>query len=143
MVLLASALILGTALGATIGKRSTGPTPIGAVHTGQLTYFSPAVGACGFTNTETDMVVAVSHELWDKVQVGANPNTNPLCGKRLRLTGPLGSVDVSVADRCPAASCTLWNVDASRGAYLKIANEVDGRVPLNWQWLDTVPAAVA
>lgn len=143
MILLVLTVILGIALGATVGKRTDSPAAIGAVHTGQLTYFTPAVGACGFTNTEADMVAAISHELWDKVQVGANPNTNPLCGKRLRLTGPLGTVDVTVADRCPDSTCTLWNVDASKGAYLKIAQEKDGRVPLTWQWLDIVPAVVA
>ena len=42
----------------------------------------------------------------DKNQVGANPNTNTLCGKKIRArrvderTGKEASIDVTVIDRC-------------------------------------------
>lgn len=42
----------------------------------------------------------------DKNQVGANPNTNTLCGRKIRAhrvderTGKEASIDVTVIDRC-------------------------------------------
>jgi hypothetical protein len=71
-----------------------------------MTYYDPGMGSCGVTSSYNQDVVAVSHILYDAAQVGSNPNTNPLCGKRIRVTrfnestGQQQSVDLTVVDRC-------------------------------------------
>ena len=51
--------------------------------TGDLTYYTPGLGACGITSGESDAVVAVSH-----VEYGndPNPNNSPACGRQINIT---------------------------------------------------------
>ncbi|NJL34536.1 MAG: hypothetical protein HC893_12600 [Chloroflexaceae bacterium] len=53
-----------------------------------------------------------------------------LCGAYIEVTGPLASVVVRVVDRCP--ECAAGDVDLSREAFARIANPIDGRVPITW-----------
>lgn len=83
------------------------PLPNGAkVYSGDLTYYDPALGACGIDSTDNDAVVAVSHFTFDAIQTGSDPNQNPLCGRYIRAkrvnekTGHSVSIDVKVIDRC-------------------------------------------
>jgi hypothetical protein len=83
------------------------PLPNGAeTYTGDLTYYNPALGACGITSSDNDAVVAVSHYTFDAVQTGSDPNQNPLCNRKIRATrvnektGKSVSIDVTVIDRC-------------------------------------------
>ena len=52
------------------------------------------------------MLAKSVNSIGDKNQVGANPNNNPLCGKKIRArrvderTGREASIDVTVIDRC-------------------------------------------
>jgi hypothetical protein len=50
------------------------------------TYYATGLGACGITNTDTDYIAAVSHLMFDTWPGwnGANPNNNPICGKKIR-----------------------------------------------------------
>jgi hypothetical protein len=45
----------------------------------KATYYYTGLGSCGFTNTDDEYVVAISHLLMDPKNPG-NPNNNPLCG---------------------------------------------------------------
>ncbi|CUA74481.1 hypothetical protein RSOLAG22IIIB_11236 [Rhizoctonia solani] len=49
-------------------------------HVGDLTYYTPGLGACGRTNTPSDMIAAISHKLFDNYPGydGTNPNNNPV-----------------------------------------------------------------
>jgi hypothetical protein len=81
------------------------PLPDGAeTFTGDLTYYSPGLGACGISSTDNDDIVAISHFTFDAVQTGSNPNANPLCNRKLRAQreykGKTVSVDLTVVDRC-------------------------------------------
>lgn len=73
--------------------------------TGDLTYYNPALGACGLQSNDNSDIVAVSHFTFDAVQTGSDPNQNPLCGKKIRARrtredGKTVSVDLTVVDRC-------------------------------------------
>lgn len=88
-------------------KHQNLPLPGGAeAFTGDLTYYTPGLGACGVVSTNSDMIVSLSHFVYDKLTPGGNPNNNPLCGTKLRakrvneLTGEMTSVDLTVVDRC-------------------------------------------
>ena len=74
--------------------------------TGDLTYYSPGLGSCGVTSSDSDDICAVSHLLYDAESKGSNPNANPLCGRKIRATrfdeqvNAQRSVDLKVVDRC-------------------------------------------
>ncbi|CZR58226.1 related to B2-aldehyde-forming enzyme [Phialocephala subalpina] len=141
-------LILGLGLGLGLSHNSKKkaqnlplPSDTG-IFTGDLTYYSPGpgYGACGYENTSEDSICAVSHLLWDAVSTSSNPNNNPLCGKKIRITrydstkGGNSSVDVEVVDRC--VGCLATDLDLSLKMFTSLAEEADGRVVGSWAWLN-------
>ena len=73
--------------------------------TSAATYYYTGLGACGWNSKDTDLIAAVGHGLFDgyplvKVPLrvplfpshrlvpsgynGANPNNNPVCGKKIK-----------------------------------------------------------
>lgn len=81
------------------------PLPNGAqTYTGDLTYYAPALGACGVSSGDNDPIVAISHFTFDAAQKGSDPNQNPLCGRKVRAQrvneGKTVSLDLTVVDRC-------------------------------------------
>ncbi|GJC87596.1 papain inhibitor [Colletotrichum liriopes] len=133
-------LVLPLALGLGLSKRGGGkedlPLPTNQeVHTGDLTYYDVGLGACGQTHGDSDMIVSVSHYIWDEVQSGGNPNNNPLCGKKIRVRRDgEGSVDVTVVDRC--TGCEPTDLDLSPAVFERLADKDEGRVTGTWSWLD-------
>ena len=120
------------------------PLPSSAqTFTGDLTYYSPALGACGQTSGDDDHIVSVSHFLFDAESEGTNPNANPLCGLRLRAErfndqiGANRSVDLTVVDRC--VGCQPTDLDVSPGAFGQLADANQGRVRVTWAWLSPTP----
>jgi hypothetical protein len=82
--------------------------PSGTFH-GDMTYYGTGLGACGITSNDNQLVVALGHELYDRYNVGSNPNNNPLCGQQIRVTYQGHSVNLKVVDRCkfPVIEFTL------------------------------------
>lgn len=113
------------------------PTSNGGPYEGDLTYYNPALGACGYTNSASDMVCAISHILFDAASTGSNPNDNPLCGLKLRLRRNGKSVDVKIVDRC--VGCAETDLDVTEAVFKKLANLNQGRVPVEWSWLEKSP----
>ena len=136
-------LVLGLGLGFGLRHKSSKnlPLPGSGVQTVELTYYTPAQGACGWTNDESDLVVAVAHKLFDSAgEGGSNPNDNPLCGRKIRVQRDFvesgagrQSVDVEVVDRC--TGCEPTDLDLSPAAFKKLALESQGRVQGEWAWL--------
>ncbi len=81
----------------------------------RFTYYTPGLGACRITNSEADLVVALSYADLDPYTPAGNPNNNSLCGKKLRASYAGKSVDVTVEDRCP--SCAAGSLDLSPAAF--------------------------
>ncbi|RYP08741.1 hypothetical protein DL765_008698 [Monosporascus sp. GIB2] len=146
-------VVLPLAVGLGVGlsrRRSPANLPLpdngGGVFTGDLTYYDPGLGACGVVSGGGDAVCAVSHEVFDAAAkeegMAANPNANPLCGRRIRVTcGAAGagtggnrSVDVEVMDRC--VGCAPTDLDLSPSAFEQLAPRDSGRVVGSWAWLD-------
>lgn len=91
----------------TIHRSQNLPLPMNSdINQGDLTYYSPGLGACGKTSTDGDNICAVSRIIFDAVSRGSNPNTNPLCGLKIRATryyehlNEQRSLDLTVVDRC-------------------------------------------
>lgn len=138
--LLLLALVIGLAVGLSKKSKTQNlPLPNGAeTYTGDLTYYDPGLGACGIDSGSDDAVVAVSHITFDAVQKGSNPNTNPLCGKKIRAQrvneeGKTVSIDVTVVDRC--TGCKPTDIDVSPAMFKKMAHPDLGRVKTTWAWL--------
>ncbi|KAF1941226.1 hypothetical protein EJ02DRAFT_207153 [Clathrospora elynae] len=135
------ALIVGLAAGLTTRNNDNAiPFPNGAQTTnGDLTYYTPALGACGDTHGEDDAVVAISHYVFDPATPGTNPNMNSLCGRKIRAwrvderTGKYASIDVTVVDKC--MGCQANDLDVSPTMFKKLAAMDLGRVRVDWVWL--------
>lgn len=145
------ALIIGLAVGlsrkASASKAQDLPLPTnGGIFTGDLTYYSPGpgYGACGYQNTSTEAICAVSHYVWDAASTSADPNQNPLCGRHIRITrfdesvSANRSVDVEVVDRC--VGCKATDLDLSLAMFTSLADESLGRVVGSWavSWLRSI-----
>jgi len=151
LVLTASLLLLALILGLSIGlslrskKAQNLPLPSSSQHfTGDLTYYAPALGACGITSSSSDSIVAVSHILFDAVQTGSDPNANPLCGLKIRATrfkdgAGERSADLTVVDRC--TGCKVDDLDTTETVFGRLADVDQGRVTVTWAWLNPVPTA--
>lgn len=81
----------------------------------------------------------MSWRVFDAVQVGGNPNTNPLCGLKVwatrvrEETGKNVSVVATVVDRC--TGCKPNDLDFSPTLFNVLAAEGLGRVQMSWAWL--------
>ncbi|KAJ9132380.1 hypothetical protein NKR19_g9333 [Coniochaeta hoffmannii] len=138
------ALILGLSIGLTHRSNHPASLPLpsaAGIHTGDLTYYAPGLGACGWTSSPEDAIAAVSHLVFDAAGGGgSNPNANPLCGMSIRVERDQGggrgnkSVDVVVVDRC--VGCEATDLDLSPSAFGVLADEALGRVVASWAWLE-------
>ena len=122
----------GTASGADTGSGADQDPCEGAeLHVGEATFydFADGSGNCGFPATPDDLMVgAMNHS--DYAESAA-------CGACVRLTGPQGTIDVRVVDRCP--ECAPGDIDLSPEAFAMIAPLEQGRVDIEWRY---VPCAV-
>lgn len=106
----------------------------GATFTGDATYWEPAMGACGWTNTASEDVVAISQSVFDPKTPGGNPNNNPLCGQMVSIKCKDGStVQAKVVDRC--VGCASGDLDMTKTLFDKVTSFGDGRVGgMEWSW---------
>lgn len=88
------------------------------------------LGACGWTNTDTDLIVAISEQLF--YQMGSQSNGNPACGKYINVKNGDKSVKVKVTDCCPG--CSERSLDLSPAAFDKLADPSEGRINIKWSW---------
>ena len=82
----------------------------------------------------------MSHLVFDAAQSGSNPNANPLCGLKIRLRRNGASVDVTVVDRC--VGCKATDIDTTTSVFAKLAEIDQGRVTVDWAWLESSPVNV-
>lgn len=95
-----------------------------ATRTGQATYYTATgAGNCSYEATPDDLMVAAMNQV--------DYANSLICGAYVEITGPKGMVTVRIADRCP--ECPVGNIDLSQEAFARIANPVDGRVPITWR----------
>ncbi|KDQ18216.1 hypothetical protein BOTBODRAFT_171877 [Botryobasidium botryosum FD-172 SS1] len=102
-------------------------------NSGRATYFYPGLGACGKTNGNGDYIVAVSKLLYDSYPGHtANPNNNPVCGRKIKASYGGKSVTVTVADRCE--SCAFNDLDFSPTAFQQLQPLSVGLFTVSWDW---------
>ncbi|KAI8662986.1 hypothetical protein LRP88_07187 [Fusarium phalaenopsidis] len=91
---------------------------------GQATYYHPGLGACGGTNGDGDLIVAMSAALFDAQKP---------CGRSIKVKGAAGEVTVKVVDRCEG--CAYNDIDLSPTAFQKAIGDLGiGRTTTTWDW---------
>ncbi|KAK4066041.1 uncharacterized protein Triagg1_8350 [Trichoderma aggressivum f. europaeum] len=95
-----------------------------SAHSGSVTWYNTGLGACGNVNNDGELVVAVSHSLYDR--------EHP-CGRKIRVGYHDRSAVVTVVDRC--AGCAENDLDLSPAAFRAAIGELDiGRITATWDW---------
>jgi expansin (peptidoglycan-binding protein) len=104
---------------------TTEPPAQNPTFTGEGTYYFEADGGgnCMFDPTPGDLMVGAMNETQY-----ANAD---LCGAYVELTGPKGTITVRIVDRCP--ECQPGDIDLSTAAFDRIAERIQGRVPISWR----------
>jgi len=102
---------------------------------GDATYYGTGMGACGIVSNDNSMIAAASRLLFDSFPgATANPNLNPICGRKVRATYEGRSVEVEIVDRCEA--CAMHDLDFSPAAYDKLGAKELGRLHgMTWEWI--------
>ena len=107
----------------------------GKTYEGEATHYQPGLGSCGDNSDASEMVVAVSHSKYDAKAKSQNPNENPFCGKKVKVTYEGKSIEVKVVDRCPG--CSENDLDLSPSAFKKLAPLGKGRLKqVKWKMID-------
>ncbi|KAK0667484.1 RlpA-like double-psi beta-barrel-protein domain-containing protein-containing protein [Cercophora samala] len=100
---------------------------------GELTWYNAGLGACGNWNNDGELIVALNHHVFDPQTPNGNPNRNPLCNRKIRVSYGGKTVDVKVVDRCPG--CAAGDLDLSPAAFQRLAPLGAGRVTGDWWWI--------
>ncbi|MET0494588.1 MAG: expansin EXLX1 family cellulose-binding protein [Actinoplanes sp.] len=128
------AVVLAAAVGVTLLLQNSGSAcaapPSSAKHSGKATFYDLAGGQgnCSFAPPADDLYVALGKTEYS----GATS-----CGSYIDVTGPKGKVRVKVFDSCP--ECPVGHLDLSRTAFKKIADEVQGVVPITYKAVPNAP----
>lgn len=97
-------------------------------YNGQATFFSVGLGACGWTNSDSDFVVAIDSAMYSG---GSH------CGKQLSITNTkTGQTQSAQAvDECPTCSSN-GSLDMSPSLFsaLNNGNMDDGEFPISWSF---------
>ncbi|KAL7271394.1 hypothetical protein RUND412_005844 [Rhizina undulata] len=88
--------------------------------TGDGTFYYPGLGACGVTNTASDLIVATNIAHFE-------------CGKQIQITRNGVSVTATIQDLC--AGCSVDDVDMSPAVFTQLATEAEGRVSVTWKFV--------
>jgi hypothetical protein len=113
--------------GSSSGSDSSNPQS-GKTFTGEITYFTPGMGACGETSGEGDKMVAISQSLFDQYTPNGNPNKNPLCGKTLTIKGADGAEHkATIWDRC--VGCAMDDLDMPQEFFNEVTTPSGSSTP--------------
>ncbi|KAK3376889.1 RlpA-like double-psi beta-barrel-protein domain-containing protein-containing protein [Lasiosphaeria ovina] len=130
---LVTALLSVLQLAAAAPASSEGASSLTArSNSGEFTFYSPGLGACGITSTDSDLVVALAKGMFDAQTPNGNPNNNPLCGKKINASFQGKSVTVTIVDSCPG--CAGAGLDLSPTAFSQLADQTLGHVSGTWDF---------
>ncbi|EFQ29096.1 allergen Asp F7 [Colletotrichum graminicola] len=105
----------------------------GVLHSGDLTYYTVGMGACGEDDSGKDMtenIVAISH-----LVMGAQSNGNPYCGKKIKITVDGKSTTATVRDKC--MGCKADDIDVSEKCFLEVFDSLGvGRKTVEWSFIN-------
>ncbi|KAI8142394.1 RlpA-like double-psi beta-barrel-protein domain-containing protein-containing protein, partial [Fennellomyces sp. T-0311] len=98
---------------------------------GTATWFVPKdeggpYGACGPKEDSNSLIVALNHD-----QYGNMSAKSKWCGKKIRVEGEEGSIDVTINDACPG--CSHGSLDLTPRVFKAIIGDMNKGVgPITW-----------
>ncbi|KAK7750826.1 hypothetical protein SLS62_007225 [Diatrype stigma] len=98
--------------------------------TGDLTHYDAGLGACGWTNTASDMIVALAIAQYG---TDANPNNAAVCGKQIAINYNGKTVVAEVVDKC--WGCASGDIDVSNAVFSQLTDLGVGRVQVTWDFI--------
>ncbi|KAI0013774.1 RlpA-like double-psi beta-barrel-protein domain-containing protein-containing protein [Xylariaceae sp. FL0662B] len=98
-------------------------------YSGDMTFYTPGLGACGGTNNENDRIVALSPAQYGN---DANPNKAKVCGKHIKIHYSGKTTTAKVVDKCPG--CASGSIDVSPSVFKQLASLDKGRVKVTWEY---------
>ncbi|KIY47007.1 hypothetical protein FISHEDRAFT_59907 [Fistulina hepatica ATCC 64428] len=120
---------------ATTTSSSTGSTY--GTYSGHGTWYYAGLGACGWTNSGTDYIAAISSSFFDDFDGydDADSNDNPICGKLATVTYGSAMTTVTIVDSCPTCD-TGYDLDMSLAAFSALADSSVGEIDITWTLSD-------
>lgn len=107
------------------------PSGGGSGRSGELTYYTVGLGACGEDDTgadNSDNIVALSHLL-----MGTQSNGNPMCGQSITVSANGKTASAIVKDKC--MGCAQDDIDVSEKVFLQLFDSLEGgRLPVTWSF---------
>ncbi|KAG5642125.1 hypothetical protein DXG03_003597 [Asterophora parasitica] len=91
--------------------------------TGRATYFEVGLGSCGWTNVDTDYIVALSPSTYAG---GVH------CGKQITITNSGISATATVVDTCPG--CGPDDLDMSPSLFARFQPLAQGVFQMGWNF---------
>jgi hypothetical protein len=108
--------------------------------TGDITYYQPGMGSCGYDDsTPKGNVVAVSKDWFmqvgnGKTSYGVDQPANILCDKTITISAKGKTTQATIRDSCPG--CARGSIDVTEGAFTDLFGSLDvGRAEVTW-WLN-------
>lgn len=118
-------MIAANVLALSLAVAGAAAAPLAKRSSGQATYYAAGLGACGWTNSGSDFIVAMNAPEW----AGGSH-----CGQTVTITNNQnGNVQTAqVADLCPG--CSYGSLDMSTGLFsaLNNGNMDAGVFPISW-----------
>ncbi|PWN22827.1 hypothetical protein BCV69DRAFT_98947 [Microstroma glucosiphilum] len=105
---------------------------------GEITYFSVGLGACGYTDSDSDYIAALPVGLWNSIGGADVWEGNIVCNKKIKISKGDTVITVTVRDQCP--TCANNHLDLSPSAFKALAPLVEGEVSVSWGWVGGEPS---
>jgi expansin (peptidoglycan-binding protein) len=96
-------------------------------YSGRATYYAVGLGACGGTNSDSEMVVALN-----TAQYGNTGVRSSWCGKRITISNGGNTQTATVVDACP--TCSYGSLDMSPALFSALTNGNMGLGVFQMSW---------
>lgn len=95
-------------------------------HTGEGTWFEVGTGACGYTDTDSDPIVAISAKIY-----GSGGN----CNQWIHITNTDNGQSAYGKTRDECESCGSGSLDMSPGLFEELSTLDTGEIPISWHFM--------
>ncbi|KAI1500830.1 RlpA-like double-psi beta-barrel-protein domain-containing protein-containing protein [Biscogniauxia marginata] len=120
-IVVALSCTVGYVVAAPVANSSSASS--GSSYTGDITYYTPGLGSCGTTNSDSEHVVALASSQF--------ASSSP-CGKTIEITKDGKTATATVVDKCP--SCAEGSIDVSSTVFQSLADLSVGRTTVTWKF---------
>lgn len=95
-------------------------------HSGKGTWFEVGTGACGYTDSDSDPIVAISAQIY-----GSGSN----CDQWIHITNTDNGYSAYGRTRDECESCSSTSLDMSPGLFEELSTLDTGEIPISWHFM--------